>query len=283
MNKIVKFFKKNHARFIYHLRYLREKFKYGKPRPFDKRDENLLIVGNGPSAGRIDFSYYKDNGFSLMCVNDFALKEDMFFSLKPKYYCCIDDLMYSPKELENNENVKKVFENLNKVDWDMVFLCRNNQNPPLNNPHIKIVKTNVSVLTNSFEKYTFKKYLKNKACPDFQNVICCCVFFAICSKFNEVMLTGVEFDMHKELIVEKNNDVYREYRHFYGVHKVNITEEGQIKKGEIYKYFYFSYLTLYQYKLLSEFAQKAGVKVTNLTINSTIDSFPKEDPVEIKK
>ena len=265
----------------YYYNYCRNIIKFGLITPIDETKSKILIIGNGPSAGVLNFDYYSSLGYEFMCVNDFALKKELLHKLKPRYYCCIDGAMYTKKNLETNKDVIAVYDALNEIDWGMIYVCRYGQTPPITNPNIKITHVNSCVLTDSFMKLQFSKYRKNKACSGFQNVICCCLYYAITSNCKDILLTGVEFDMHKELSVELNNDVIREYRHFYGVKRVNITEEGQIAKGEIYKYFYFSYLTLYQYKVLADYCNYMKANVKNLTINSTIDSIPKMPPVNV--
>ena len=260
--------------------YFKERLTKGKMHSFEGKGGKILIVGNGPSAGNLDYDYYKNNGYEIMCVNNFAVNMDLMKRIKPRFYCYIDDVMYIKENLKTNKELIRLCNSLNEVDWEMEFVCRYGQIPPIKNPYIRIAHVNNCVLKESFKSIQFSRYEVNKACPGFQNVICCCLYFAISSNFSDILLTGVEFDMHKELNVAVNNDVIREYTHFYGVNSVNITQAGQIRKGEIYKYFYFSYLTLLQYKILYDYSLYKGVNVKNLTVNSTIDSIPKSVPIE---
>ena len=77
--------------------------------------------------------------------------------------------------------------------------------------------------------------------------------------------------------VAEDNDVYREYVHFYGVERINVTKDGQIGKGELYKYFYFYYQTLLDFYNLSRFAQRHQSCIYNTCMGSYIDVFPKKN------
>lgn len=263
-------------RLMWQLRKLRNRFRYGRTVKLPMINEKVIICGNGPSLKKLDFCYYLSQKYDFLCVNSFALDEERFNLIKPKYYCCIDPAIVTNIHNVNTEEAK-LFKILDNVTWDLTFICQIGDDWNFSNPHIKTVYLNRNVFESVNDKRKFKAFSKNKATCGFQNVIAAALYFTITSCFAEVFLIGVETDFHKELIVDRNNNVFREYVHFYGKELIDVIAAGQIKKGELYRYFYFYYLTLYQYYELSKYAAYLHVKVRNMCITSFIDVFEKID------
>lgn len=253
----------------------------GTGSPFFGQKDKIIIIGNGPSAKRIDFEYYKNIGYEFLCVNHFASNSDNFFNIKPKYYCCIEPRILSSEYDKYEESRQKLFRALNKVDWPMTFICCVKDNLAISNSNIKVCKINKAVYDGEPDKRILNLYSKNRATCGYQNVIAAALYFAISIKCEEILLTGVESDMHREIAVDKENNVYREYVHFYGKECKDVVMDGQINKGELFKYFLWSYKTFYQYNLLSKYAEFNEVPVKNLCVNSFIDVFEKIDAKEV--
>ncbi|WP_042700618.1 hypothetical protein [Methanocorpusculum bavaricum] len=236
-------------------------------------NERILVVGNGPSAKEIDLEYVSKKGISILCVNYFASQNEDFFKIRPKYYCAIDPFFYSDQNAASIEN-EALINALNKVDWDMTYICLAHQElPALKNTHIKMISLNNLEYFGKYWKYTL--YSKNKANFGFQNVILAALYFCITGNAKTVYLCGVDSDWHRELFVDENNNVYLESVHFYGVEKVNLTAKGDLKKGEYYKYAGYYYKTMEEFYYSSQYAAYKKVDVYNLTLNSYIDVFEK--------
>lgn len=241
---------------------------------YDNTGKKVVAVGNGPSASRFPYMEYKKAGYHFICVNFFALDEERFFSLKPRFYCCIDT--YFEKEEEKIVgDQKKLVDILNRVDWDMHFVCFKNAELPIKNSHIKFDYINNCELKGEITIIKKHLYDSNMATHGYQNVIIAVLYYLVMSRVSEIVLTGVENDWHRELSVDKNNDVYRETTHFYGNKKINITEISEINKGELYKYFFYYYMTLYNYNLNAKYASMANVKIYNSCVESYIDVYEK--------
>jgi len=244
----------------------------GSKRRITSFKEKFVIVGNGPSAGDFDFLEAERHGYSIICVNGFAAQNQDFFEIKPKYYCIVDD-RYFEKDSEYNF-VKELREALEKVDWDLQIILLGRHTFNIDNERIKYVYLNDNIYKGTYFRLSLLK--NNLATDGYQNVIHAALYFAITAKAEEVILIGVENDWHRELVVDENNNVYREYRHFYAEEKALVTGI-QIEKGELYKYFYWYYLTLKRYQQLSEYAEWNGVRVYNATPNSYVDVYERKN------
>lgn len=265
--------------FFEYIKWLYQYIKNPKTKKI-KNEGKVVICGNGPSIKLFPFSEFIDRGYKTCVVNYFPTDEELFFKIKPSFYVCVDPFFHSSIDELTDEEIKLV-NSLNKVSWNMKYICYKKHHLPLNNPNISY-----SYINKNFFSYDYSKLIKNlldnnKATFGYQNVIIAAIYYFIMSEVDEVVLTGVENDWHRELVVDQNNDVFREMTHFYGNEKINVTELGEIKKGELFNYFKFYYLTLYQYYLLSKYAEDSKTKVVNSTVNSYIDVFSKMNPQEI--
>lgn len=240
--------------------------------------KRMIIVGNGPSADKLNFEKIKDNNIEILCVNYFASKNELFFKIQPKYYCLIDPLFFN--NTNNDSEINQLIDVLNKVDWEMTLVCLQYQTlPTLQNPYIKILHINSNQYHGNWVRY--KLYSQNKANFGLQNVVLGAIYFCLTSGIKELYLSGVDNDWHRELIVDESNDVYREYQHFYGLKRVNLTATGELNKGEFYKYIGYYYITMKQYYYASLYAHHLNASVYNLTMTSYIDVFDKNDPYHL--
>lgn len=257
--------------FLYSIVYGKENSK------ISKINDSVIVVGNGPSILNFDFQNAKDKGFEFLGVNYFALDEERFFNVRPKYYCIIDPFFYESNNREKYPNITKLESVLKEVNWELTLIILSGQIPNLSNNHVKYIRLNSNVYRGNL--CNFKKYLYNHNLASFtyQNVINAAMYYLITAKAKLILLIGVENDWHRELSVSSNNDVFRETRHFYGTEKINITEKGEINRGELYKYFYWYYITLLSHLKASDYAKENNVKVYNCTLNSYIDVFEKRD------
>lgn len=254
------------------IHFVKNTIRFGLPKKLPQSKEKIVICGNGPSLMKTNFDYFSSNGYQFACVNYFALSEDLFFRIKPKYYCCIDPALFSATP---TDQTRKLFAILERVDWDMVFIMPIGAKSNINNKNIKVVSINQNFMKNCPPKLQFSLYKKNLAIVGYQNVIIGALYYFISMNVSEISLIGVETDFHRELFVGENNHVYRKCTHFYGEEVLDLQEKGEIKQGELYLYFCFYYLTLYQYYVMAQYAQHMKVKVYNLCLNSFIDVFEK--------
>lgn len=246
-----------------------------KAKEYTNKNEKIILIGNGPSAK--DFLLQNEcKGYKYCCVNYFALDEDLFQLVKPNYYCIIDSMFYKKEFLEKEKKVIELLKILEKVNWKMKIICYNGNKLPLNNKWIEYHYINENYIGGSVNKAKLYLFDHNMANCGFQNVIVAALFYFVMSNAKKIVLTGVENNWHNELIVDENNNVLRNDTHFYGKQLLNLTEQGEIGKGELYKYFQFYYLTLYEYSIIAEYAKKKGVSIFNSCQNSFIDVFEKK-------
>lgn len=276
VKKIINFFNETGSIFAWFLYFLYNHKWTAKLKPIG---EKVIIAGNGPSVGTFDFGDAAAKGYSFLCVNFFALDEERFFALKPSYYCIIDKALYSRAYCKDNPNTAKLSEVFGKVDWEMTLVCLPGQHFPVNNPDIRIVNINNNPYLGNLNWVKRCLYNSNKGTFGYQNVINAALFYLLSSNAAQIGLTGVENDWHRELFVDIKNDVIRETKHFYGSQFINITQRGDIKKGELFRYFYYYYLTLQKYSLAASYANLKKIGVINYCANSYIDTFEKKEEI----
>lgn len=248
--------------------------KNPKTHKYCNKGKRIVIVGNGPSASSFPYDRFKDSGYVFCCVNFFAFDKELFFKIKPRYYCCIDPAL-GRENINRSEKGKELVSILNSVDWDMIFVCLKNNKFDIENKHICFQFINNNCYGGFITELKNYLFNNNFASCGFQNVIVACIYYFIMSKADKIILTGVENDWHRELTVNMDNEVYRNDTHFYGSDNLNLTQIGEIEKGKLYKYFYYYYITLYEYAMLAEYAQKNGIMIENSCPDSFIDTFKK--------
>ncbi|MHB1484507.1 MAG: hypothetical protein ACYCYI_07550 [Saccharofermentanales bacterium] len=272
VKKILSFFNETGNIFAWFLYFLYNHKWTAKLKPIG---EKVIIAGNGPSVETFDFEGAAAKGYRFMCVNFFALEEERFFALKPSYYCIIDKAFYSAAYCKDNPKTSKLSEVFGKVDWDMTLVCLPGQKIQMENPHIRLVNINNNPYLGNLDRVKKWLYDSNKGTFGYQNVINAALFYLLSAGAAQIGLTGVENDWHRELFVDIKNDVIRETKHFYGTQFINITQRGDIKKGELFQYFYYYYLTLQKYSLAAKYAKLRKICVINYCVNSFIDTFDK--------
>lgn len=247
---------------------------------YNNRGKRVVSVGNGPSAGDFPYEKFKNLGYDFMCVNFFALDKERFFKLRPTYYCCIDNAFGTIYEnlLPKQKQLVGVLE---QVDWPMIFVCFKGQKLPIQNDYIIYHYINANELKGKLTLRKKKLYDRNKATFGYQNVMLATLYYFIMSRTAVIILTGVENDWHRELFVDRNNDVFRKMTHFYGNERINITQLGEIRRGELYKYFHYYYITLLNYSLAAKYASASDVRIINSCEESYIDVFVKQPAEEI--
>lgn len=245
-----------------------------KTRPISNNGK-VVLCGNGPSIKNFEFEKYINNGYDICCVNFFPLDNTLFFKLKPRYYVCVDPAFHFEKKELTDDEIKLV-NVFNQVDWSMKYVCLSNRQLPINNKNIEFDYINHNVIKGGYNRWWKKMLDKNEATFGYQNVISAAIYYFIMSGVEKVLLTGVENDWHKELVVDENNEVFRVITHFYGNERISVTKAGEIAQGELYKYFQFYTNTLYQYNLLAQYSNDSNTEIINTCADSYIDVFRKE-------
>lgn len=245
-----------------------------------KLGDKILILGNGPSVNLFD--KHKDffEKYDLLVVNFFPLKNQAFWTLKPRYLCLLDPWCVNPVAfLEKGykmSNVKECIDLINiieeRVDWPLTIVSYASSEFPYSNANISYVKLSNARLNWVDLKINRKMFLNNWAIPNAQGVIVCALYFAIIFGFREIALLGVEQSYLKGLEVGIDNRMYNIFSHFYEKETVKYymtqTYESEIAAVlEIFKGIHFA----------ADIAESEDIKVTNYTINSYIQYFSKID------
>lgn len=239
-------------------------------------NSSVILFGNGPSVNEINITDRDISEHDIMCVNFFALNEELFFRYQPKYYCIIDPYFFDEENRTEKSDIEKLERVFEKVNWDMTFVTLNNNRIAFTNHNIKIHRINKNIYNGNIKKFRNFIFKNNIGTYRFQNVLNASLYYLITCRSKEIHLFGAENDWHRELFVNEDNEVIREVKHFYGIKRMNLTQIKVIKKGELYKYFYWYYVTLYSHYIASDYATFQEVSVYNCNLDSYIDVFPKK-------
>lgn len=260
--------------YVKHRVEMKKKNEINRPTNPKKMGDKILIIGNGPSCNLYFENEKKFLDYDKMVVNYFPQKsEEEFFRMKPKYMCIVDSKLFTEQF-----KPQKMFDILEKVDWDMFIIYPAEYKLKLKNKNIHYIRISAyEYVCSSNEKYQNKLYMKNQAVPTFNNVINWGVYFSIVFGFRKIGLIGVENSMFQDVYVDKNNSIILKDKHYYGEKKIDYCKEGIFEKGTFYLYMLSHYRNFFAHSILSKLAIENGRDITNYTTNSFIDVYKKED------
>lgn len=241
-------------------------------------DRSVLIMGNGPSLKETDIEKIAKSVTDIVCVNFYPLKDDKFFVLKPNYLCLIDPVFFKANAEKTEQKKVELLNQLEKVDWKLTIITKQNRKLPIKNPNISYTYLNSNVLPGKYaEKFKYFLYRKNLLGFGSQNVVIGASFYFVIKKSKVILLAGVDMSEFKMLQVDQNNEVYVNAQHHYGKETIKHSEMGLIKTGEFYKLLNCYVKMFEQFYFLEKFADSQGVKIYNLSPNSFIDVFEKDN------
>lgn len=232
----------------------------------------INILGNGPSG--LETLYKREVLNTDLATVNFFIKTDEFYLLKPKFHYLIDPLFFAENSIIKNEVIEIIKKMEDFVDWKLNLLVMTSEIIEFKNKNIEVIYLKNNSLDYE-NKIAFKLFEKNIATPYFINVVIAAIYYSINLGYSEISLHGVESDSFKDVIVDKNCNVLLEDRHFYGKKTINLTKEGRIPKGKLYKKIECDYKMLYNYYILEKYSKYKKVKIYNYCLNSMIDSFKK--------
>ncbi len=248
----------------------------------DKTDKDILLCGNGPSLSRIDLEKAKKRGIEIACVSFFPSKNKDFFRVKPGYLFLIDPLFFDYRKVYAKDDpayieMERLYEALQKVDWEMKLVVRQGNHVNIDNVHIKVeYLSQYSYFGQGAEHYLDYLYKRDLVILGAQNVCVSALFYFINITSGTIYLSGLDMSEFTCLAVDEDNDVYVETVHSYGVKKVSLNKQFQYKKGELYKKLAVYQRTFEQFYYLSGFAERMNRKVINLAPDSYLDVFEKK-------
>ncbi len=269
---------------FYSIIFLIKLMSHGHFRNLIKKESlsTIAVLANGPSLKDVISKISTSEEFKnvdYIVLNFFAF-DNIFFSIKPKYYCFADPMFFH--ENHRIKDVKKLFSILeNKVDWNLsIFIPSSLYNKftsfsKLNNKNIKIVK--ISNLTyKGFPCVRNILYRRGLAAPPFATVANLAIFVALNKGYKNINLYGVDHTFFDSLCVNDKNQLCNRDIHFYNndfaVLKPILRNDND-EPWKISEYLMGISLMFESHDLLFEYSQYLGSNILNCTKNSMIDSY----------
>ena len=240
-----------------------------------KKQENpLIIMGNGPS-----FRDTIDNHLDILCQNDtlavnFAANSPEFFQIKPRYYTLADPLFFEDSDAEN---MIALYDNLNKVDWQMTLIIPVKAPVKVKNPNITVERFNmVGVDGARWLKHIL--FDSRMAMPRPRNVLIPSIMVAIWLGYKEIYLVGADHSWMKSISVDNDNHVVSIQTHFYKDSNKELGRKrdlfANVKLHEVAHSYYTAFKA---YHTILDYITPKGVKIYNATPESFIDAFERRD------
>lgn len=258
----------------------------------------LVIMGNGPSLAdtmrdRADLLASSD----LMAVN-FAANSPEFFKLKPQLYILADPHFF--EGAASDPNVRRLWDNLSRVDWPMTLLVPVGRKPLLScasprrqeesgksaRSYISVEHFNMTPVEGLawLQDFAFRNGL---GMPRPRNVLIPAIMSALRKEYRTVYLAGADHSWSKTLWVDDRNRVVTVQPHFYPDNeeereRVTQTYAG-IRLHQIYESFSIAFRS---YHLIAAYVERLNarhgasdgqspVRIINITPGSFIDAFPR--------
>lgn len=255
--------------------------RYPHKTKLDKKSGKLVILANGPSIKK-DVQNIKNNiGKADFMVMNYMALDDVFYELKPGYYCLIDPMFFHETHRQNE--AKNLFNVLNnKVDWKLTiyiplyYSSKFIEFSNLSNKNIDVVSIN-NCSYFGFEKLRNYFYKIGLSCPELNSVVSMAIYIGIKSKYNCLNLYGVEHTFFDNLQINKENQLSAVYNHFYQSETSNqLKPLLRSDTGEVWKvsdYIIEKGVLFKSHDQLNSFAKSMEVSIVNCTVNSLIDSY----------
>lgn len=243
------------------------------------KGRELVILGNGPSLrNTLDEEFEWLMAQDMMAVNFAALSPE-FFRLRPKYYILADGHFFN--SLQKDSNVRKLWDMLGNVTWQMTMLIPSNVKhlvKPLlmNAPGIKVRYFNLTPI----EGFSWLNHLLFSAglgMPRPRNVMIPAIMEGIRLGYKKIYLCGADHSWTKTLDVDKENFVISIQPHFY-----EDNEEEHKRVRETYKGLHLHdvlgsmTIAFHSYWEIANYAKKKNIEIINATPGSMIDAFPRK-------
>ena len=246
------------------------------------KEKKLHILMNGPSCSETIGCIASND--DVMMVNS-AANSELFWRLKPRYYCIIDPIFWGNDNWNMDKNTRdsvvKLWENLKKVDWELQFFIESkliSDKIDMMPQCVTFIRFNGNGLyCKKFTGFMLRQYKKNNATPIYTNIAIIALYLGIQLRYSNIYLHGLDFDKLANYTINENNDVVLLDKHFYdnGVYE-NYTEYGYAKRGEFYVFVESFANALRQFSVLRKYADMLGVNIYNYSKYSMIDSFEKK-------
>lgn len=240
--------------------------------------KELVIMGNGPSLRKTideDFDFLLSH--DLMAVN-FAALSDEFLRLRPLYYILADGHFFN--SFHSDVNVRKLWENLGHVSWNMTLLIptkyRDLAKPLM--MHLPSLKVRYFNLT-PVEGFKWLRHLLFKSgmgMPRPRNVLIPAIMEGIRMGYDKIYLCGADHSWTKTLDVDHENFVVSIQPHFYEDNEEEHQRVRQTYKGlRLHDVLGSMTVAFKSYWNIAEYAKANKIEIINATPGSMIDAFPR--------
>lgn len=252
--------------------------KGASPKSKEGLGRELVILGNGPSLrDTIDNDFDWLMSHDLMAVNFAALSPE-FLRLRPKYYILADGHFFN--SLPNDRNVRKLWENLGNISWNMTLLIPS-KFKHLAKPlmmHAQGLKVRYFNLTpiEGFDWLSHRFYSAGLGMPRPRNVLIPAIMEGIRLGYQTIYLCGADHSWTKTLDVDDENFVVSIQPHFYEDNEEEHKRVRETYKGlRLHDVLGSMTIAFRSYWEIARFAKKNSIKIINSTPSSMIDAFPR--------
>lgn len=244
------------------------------PKPEPPQGDTLIVMGNGPSlADVIAADAPALHRYPLLAVNFAALTEE-FFRLRPRYCLMADPVFFAA---EGNENLRRLRENLGKVDWQMtLFVPFGAKNLPAEGNGCVAVSRFNFVGLGGFEWFERAVYGSGRGIPRPRNVLIPAIMAGIRAGYKTIYLIGADHSWTRTLAVDEQNTVISVQPHFYEDNEAEKQRVREVYRNvRLHEVIHSFYVAFKSYFTVRRYADSIGVSVYNATPGSFIDAFPR--------
>lgn len=242
------------------------------------KGRDLVIMGNGPSLRKtIDEDFDRLATHDLMSVNFAPLSPD-FFRLRPRYHILADGVFFNSLD---NANVRKLWEELGKVSWDMTLLVPSKFRhlvAPLV-MHAQGIRLRYFNLTpvEGFRWLSHLLFSLGLGMPRPRNVLIPAIMEGIRLGYDRIYLFGADHNWTKTLDVDDENFVVSIQPHFYEDNEEEKKRVRETYKGlRLHDVMGSMVVAFRSYWEIAAYAKRRKVEIINATPGSMIDAFPRQ-------
>ncbi|CDN57298.1 Protein containing DUF115 (plasmid) [Neorhizobium galegae bv. officinalis bv. officinalis str. HAMBI 1141] len=228
--------------------------------------ERCFILGNGPSAKKLDLSKLK--GETVFSVSNGYLFPG-YGEFSPRYHC-VPQITYG---LMTEEDTVRWFNEMHEGLGNAELFLSSNEAALVRNQHL-FPGRNVRYLSlsGSFDEWPDEDLVDiSKAVPAVYSVPVMVLMIALYMGFKEIILLGVDhdqfltsrYDYAFDLKIQKGKDI-------------TLNKDGSSSFSR-YEEFRGLFRLWHQYRSIDKIARKNGVKIFNSTPGGALDEFPRKD------
>ena len=256
--------------------------KFKKTKPIEKKHNQCLIMGNGPSLiESLEKNKEQLSELDIIAVN-FMASSPEYAVYKPNIYILCDPAFWFETPAENIKNqVSDLYKSLiEKTDWKLQlylpYQAKKEEKIKIllsQNSHICVNYYNKTKVE-GYSKFNHWSYHKQWGMPRAQNVLVAALMLAIYSGYKNIYLTGADNDWMKNIWVDEKNNVRINDIHYYEDTKEKTARILSLKLHDAYLLYFFMF---HSYVNVETYAVLKNVKIYNTGIKSFIDAFEKKE------